>query len=75
MNTGQISLDHAIAKARGGTNLLHNHVIACKPCNLAKGSQAMSDFKPNVASDYLMALERHIADAIRSTVDVPPAAG
>ena len=35
----------------------------------------MSDFKPNVASDYLMALERHIADAIRSTVDVPPAAG
>jgi hypothetical protein len=68
-----VSLDHVVASASGGTNLLHNLVIACKGCNKDKGSQAMSEFKREACTEYLAALERHIADAVRSAADPQPA--
>jgi 5-methylcytosine-specific restriction endonuclease McrA len=64
-----VSLDHVVAKAVGGTNLLHNFVIACKDCNKEKGLQPMGEFKPEAGIAYLAALERHIADSVRSVAD------
>jgi hypothetical protein len=64
-----MSIDHVIPKALGGTNLLHNFVIACKPCNKSKGSQAILEYKLEAGNAYLTALERHIADAVRSAAE------
>lgn len=37
-------VDHVVPKARGGRDTLTNTVLACGPCNLAKGSLTASEF-------------------------------
>ena len=61
-----LSLDHVVPLARGGTSLLHNVVLACKPCNRAKAADPIAEFMPLAGRAYFDALERHIADAVRS---------
>ena len=56
--------DHIIAESHGGSDRLHNLVIACTPCGTAKGDRSIQDFRPQVAKEYLAALERHIARAL-----------
>jgi hypothetical protein len=38
------SVDHVIAKARGGTNAKKNLQLLCIRCQTAKGALSMSDF-------------------------------
>ena len=33
------TIEHVVPVSRGGSNALENLVLACKPCNLAKGDQ------------------------------------
>ena len=41
----ELSRDHVIPKASGGTNALDNLTTACKPCNSLKGSMHVDEFK------------------------------
>ena len=36
--------DHVLARSRGGSNRISNLVLACHPCNQAKGAMLVSDF-------------------------------
>jgi len=36
-----LTVDHVVPKSRGGKTIWTNVVVACKPCNLKKGSRAM----------------------------------
>jgi 5-methylcytosine-specific restriction endonuclease McrA len=35
----RLTVDHVVPRSRGGTNSLTNLVLACEPCNRAKGDQ------------------------------------
>jgi len=39
-----LNIDHAHAKARGGTNRVSNLVLACVPCNSKKGAHDVREF-------------------------------
>lgn len=39
-----VTVDHVIPRAKGGSNLSHNKVAACEPCNRAKGKMDVSKF-------------------------------
>jgi 5-methylcytosine-specific restriction endonuclease McrA len=58
--------DHVIAASAGGSDLLHNLVIACHRCDTEKGSDTVQDFRPKAAKAYLAALEKHIARCVRA---------
>lgn len=40
---GPAHLDHVIPESRNGPTSLDNTVIACAPCNMAKGDSALGD--------------------------------
>jgi hypothetical protein len=54
------SIDHLRPKRDGGKDLLHNLVLACRPCNLAKGSDDVFSFRPRGGIEYLKALDDHL---------------
>jgi 5-methylcytosine-specific restriction endonuclease McrA len=58
--------DHVIPESIGGSNRLHNLVIACAGCGTAKANKPLRQFRPKLADSYLEALERHIARALGS---------
>jgi len=39
------TLDHVKPQCKGGTDDKQNLVVACQPCNLAKGSMSKSQFR------------------------------
>jgi 5-methylcytosine-specific restriction endonuclease McrA len=39
-----LQVEHIIPRARGGTNRVSNLTLACKPCNLSKGTQTAAEF-------------------------------
>jgi 5-methylcytosine-specific restriction endonuclease McrA len=41
-----LEVEHLIPKVRGGSNRVSNLTLACRPCNLAKGSQTAAEFGP-----------------------------
>ena len=55
-----LTVDHVRPKSRGGKTNWHNVVVACKPCNLRKGSHTLAEIgmrlvkKPS-QPDYLFA--------------------
>ena len=51
------TLDHVQAKAVGGGDDLGNLVVACKPCNSAKGQGAVETFNPRATREWLTALQ------------------
>lgn len=57
--------DHVHAKSAGGSDMLHNLVIACAKCGRTKGSDSIYDFRPTSAKEYLAALESHIARCVK----------
>lgn len=63
--------DHVLATSRGGSDMLHNLVIACEKCGRDKADDLIHEFRPRAARDYLAALEKHIAEAVRASA--PPA--
>lgn len=38
------TIDHWVPRSRGGANDIYNWVLACAPCNLAKGSLTGAEF-------------------------------
>jgi 5-methylcytosine-specific restriction endonuclease McrA len=56
--------DHVIATSKGGSDRLHNLVIACQECGTEKANRSIRDFRPSAADKYVAALERHIARAL-----------
>ena len=57
--------DHVVPTSLGGSDLLHNLVIACVRCGTEKANLPLQDFKPKAAKNYFAALEKHIANSIR----------
>lgn len=37
-------IDHVVPRSRGGSNALANLVLACGPCNVAKGTMTLAEF-------------------------------
>jgi 5-methylcytosine-specific restriction endonuclease McrA len=56
----EMTLDHVEPQALGGGSELSNLVVACKPCNAAKGHTLIDAFNPQATEEWLMALARQI---------------
>lgn len=47
-----LQIEHIIPKARGGTNRVNNLTLACKKCNLEKGTKTAAEYGfPNITKD------------------------
>ena len=53
--------DHVVARCHGGSGHLHNLVIACGKCGRDKADDAIHEFRPKAAKQYLDALNKHLA--------------
>ena len=49
--TKNITLDHYVPFALGGSNTIHNCVPACKSCNYSKNDRHPHDFEQEIADD------------------------
>jgi 5-methylcytosine-specific restriction endonuclease McrA len=61
----RLEIDHVQARSRGGSNRVSNLVLACHPCNEAKGNQEIRDFlsgKPDVLKQVLAKIKKPLAD-------------
>ena len=45
-------IEHIIPKSKGGTNSVHNLVIACRKCNELKGTLGLKEFSKLVGKDF-----------------------
>jgi len=45
-------IEHLIPKSKGGTDSVHNLVIACRKCNELKGKLSLKDFGKAVGKDF-----------------------
>lgn len=62
--SAECSRDHVRPRAEGGGDYLHNLVIACRACNLAKGARNLVEFKVERGAHYLKALDEHLVRCI-----------
>ena len=53
--TSDLSIDHVEPRSRGGSEHLHNLVLACRKCNHAKGAKTIEAFRPNAGRRWLLA--------------------
>lgn len=61
-----LEIEHIVPKSKGGSNRVSNLAIACRNCNLAKGTRDIKDFlsqKPNILSRILKQCKRPLKDA------------
>ena len=61
-----LQVEHIYPKAKGGTNRISNLCLACEPCNLKKGTQAIESFlakKPDILKRILVQAKRPLKDA------------
>ncbi|WP_269960191.1 RNA-guided endonuclease IscB [Streptomyces mutabilis] len=61
-----LNIEHVRPRSRGGSSRTSNLVVACVPCNQAKGSKAVEDFlahRPHRLAAILQQLERPLDDA------------
>jgi len=56
----EFTLDHLRSKKDDGDAYLHNLVFACQPCNRDEGCKDMVDYRPEITSAYLKALDDHL---------------
>jgi hypothetical protein len=56
LNHNEVTVDHVQPAAIGGTKLIQNLVIACKPCNSSKGARPIEIFKPAAGREWLSAV-------------------
>ena len=64
LSEGRAHRDHVIPESAGGSERLHNLVIACTLCGTKKANRPIRAFKPSAADKYIAALEAHIARAL-----------
>ncbi len=60
MVKADLTIDHIEALAHGGRSDLSNLVIACRPCNAAKGHMPIDAFNPSATREWLEALRKQI---------------
>jgi RRXRR protein/HNH endonuclease len=61
-----LQVDHVVAKRRSGSDRVSNLVLACEPCNRAKGGLPVEVFlagQPEVLARVLSSLKRPLGDA------------
>lgn len=63
---GQMTRDHVMPSAVGGSDFLHNLLFTCKPCNTRKGRLSLAAFSLIKAQTYLDALHRHLERCLKS---------
>jgi len=66
------SRDHVRPRSGGGGDYLHNLVITCWACNKRKGSRDLVEFRAARGSDYLKALDEHLARCIEELKNPSP---
>jgi 5-methylcytosine-specific restriction endonuclease McrA len=59
------TVEHVEPLALGGTSHLGNLVIACKPCNQAKGHNPIDSFNPKAAAAWLKDLQKQIDQRLK----------
>jgi len=67
-----VTLDHVRPLSKGGTDELHNLVLACKHCNRMKGDRLLARFSGDRGDEYLVALDIHLtkcAEALRDALE------
>jgi 5-methylcytosine-specific restriction endonuclease McrA len=64
-----LNIDHVRARSRGGSDRVSNLVLACIPCNQAKGDRDVAEFAPERASGVLKRAKASLKDvaAVQST--------
>ncbi|NEO88436.1 MAG: HNH endonuclease [Spirulina sp. SIO3F2] len=67
-----LEVEHIQPKSKSGSNRVSNLTLACRPCNQAKGNQAVADFlsgKPNLLGRILKQAKAPLKDtaAVNST--------
>jgi hypothetical protein len=61
-----LNIDHVHPRSRGGTDRVSNLVLACVPCNQAKGNQPVEEFlagKPTILGRVLARAKAPLRDA------------
>ncbi|MEM8640568.1 MAG: RNA-guided endonuclease IscB [Cyanobacteria bacterium P01_G01_bin.54] len=61
-----LEIEHIQPQSKGGSNRVSNLTLACRPCNQAKGNQAVADFlsgKPNLLTHILKQSQAPLKDA------------
>lgn len=58
-----LNIDHVHPRSRGGSDRVSNLVLACIPCNQAKGAQDVQEFAPERAADILKRAKAPLRDA------------
>lgn len=58
-----LNIDHVVPRSRGGSNRVSNLVIACVPCNQAKGSRDVREFAPDKTTYVLARTKAPLRDA------------
>jgi HNH endonuclease len=61
-----VTRDHIQPKSTGGSDYLHNLVLAHGDCNRAKGHKDLAEFNVERGDKYLKLLDRHIVKIIQS---------
>jgi 5-methylcytosine-specific restriction endonuclease McrA len=56
----ELSVDHVDPKCRGGTDSLHNLVIACVKCNGDKAAQTIEAYAPDASRRWLLGIRAQI---------------
>ena len=70
----ELAVDHAEPSASGGKDEIQNLLIACKPCNLAKGQQPIQHYKPDAGCKWLSAVLTQVQDRLNRLETVSPPA-
>lgn len=58
-----LNVDHVHPRSKGGTDRVSNLVLACVPCNQAKGNRPVTEFAPHVATEILARAKTPLIDA------------
>jgi 5-methylcytosine-specific restriction endonuclease McrA len=59
----RLNIDHVVPRSRGGSDRITNLVLACIPCNQAKGSRDVREFCPGRAATILARARTPLNDA------------
>lgn len=61
---GEATIDHAEPERLGGGKSIQNLIIACKPCNAAKGHKPIEAFNRDAGAEWLKALLAQVQDRL-----------
>ncbi|MFC1834454.1 HNH endonuclease [Thermodesulfobacteriota bacterium] len=76
---GELTVDHIIPKARGGTNLWTNVVACCRSCNMRKSDRTPREagmrlvrrpFKPTIGEFFNLYLKRRFGADLSEILDL-----